>query len=340
MHGDPCKRLVGFPIALGSSTLHPVKYRHLGRSGLQVSEVSLGSWLTLGESVARSEGETIVRTAFDGGINFFDTSNNYSGGAAERFLGAVLADLPRSEIIVGTKCFFPLSDSPTNRGLSRKHIVESVNRSLVHLRVEHIDLMQCHRYDETTPLDETVQAMGDLIRQGKVLYWGVSRWTGEQLREAVSICDARSLPRPISQQPPYNVFNRDAELLFPLANELGVGAICYSPLAQGILTGKYSAGRIPEGSRGGHERFKRFMWDLQPERIAVADRLARLSSELGCTPSQLALAWILRRTEVAAVIVGATRSSQLEENMKAVEVELDESALGRIEAIIARRGED
>jgi aryl-alcohol dehydrogenase-like predicted oxidoreductase len=224
--------------------------RALGRSGLQVSRISLGSWLTLGSKVDYSETARMIHQAFDLGINLFDTADVYADGEAEKALGEALASLPRHHVVLGTKCFFAMSEHPNDRGLSRKHIVESVEGSLRRLRTDYLDLHQCHRADPDTPMEETVRAYDDLIRQGKLLYWGVSHWSAEQIAEACELADAFGAYRPISNQPEYSILQRQIEAEMLTASEReGVGQIVFSPLGQGALTGKYRAGQVPEESR-------------------------------------------------------------------------------------------
>jgi aryl-alcohol dehydrogenase-like predicted oxidoreductase len=215
-----------------------VEYRNLGRSGLQVSEVSVGSWLTLGSSVDRAGTREIVHRAFDLGVNLFDTADVYSNGAGEEVLGDALRDIPRRHVVIATKCFFPMSERPNDRGLSRKHIAESVEGSLRRLGTDYVDLLQCHRYDPNTPVEETVRAFDDLVRQGKVLYWGVSEWRAAQILDACRCADALRAVRPISNQPHYNLVHRGIESeVIPVSRREGLSQIVFSPLAQGALTG-------------------------------------------------------------------------------------------------------
>jgi aryl-alcohol dehydrogenase-like predicted oxidoreductase len=216
------------------------------RSGLVVSEVSVGSWLTLGSSVDRAGTREIVHRAFDLGVNLFDTADVYSNGAGEEALGDALAGIPRRYVVIATKCFFPMSERPNDRGLSRKHIFESIEGSLRRLGTDYVDLLQCHRYDPNTPVEETVRAFDDLVRQGKVLYWGVSEWSAEQIVDACRCADALHAVRPISNQPQYNALRRGIEAeVIPVSRREGLSQIAFSPLAQGALTGKYSGGRRP-----------------------------------------------------------------------------------------------
>ncbi len=312
-----------------------MNYRALGRSGLQVSEISLGSWLTLGSSVDGDRTREIVHRAYDLGINFFDTANVYANGKAEKALGMALSELPRHAVVIATKAFFPMSERPNDRGLSRKHLVESVDDSLRRLGTDYIDLHQCHRPDPSTPMEETVCAYEDLIRQGKILYWGVSEWRAEHIVDACRIADARRAYRPISNQPQYSILRRklEAEVL-PVSQREGLGQIVFSPLAQGALTGKYTQGARPSDSRAADDRRNQFMAAyLEPDATAQIDRLQPIAAELGISMAQLALAWCLRGTGVASAIVGATRTPQLEENAKASGIEIPAELLARIDGL-------
>jgi voltage-dependent potassium channel beta subunit len=296
-----------------------MNYRRLGASGLSVSEIALGSWLTLGGSVEAAMSERIVRHAFDLGVNLFDSADAYAGGEAERILGRALAGLPRNRLVLATKCFFPMSNDPNDRGLSRKHLFESVHASLRRLGSDYLDLHQCHRADPETPLEETVRAYEDLIRQGKVLYWGVSEWSEDLVARACQIADATGGYRPISNQPQYSLLCRSIERdLLDAHARLGLGQLAWSPLAQGVLTGKYAGGARPEGSGITVPMRARFLDPLLSEpNLARVERMRAVATDLGITPAQLALAWCLRRPEVASVIVGATRPEQLDENVLA-----------------------
>jgi len=285
-----------------------------------VSEVSLGSWLTLGSRVDYDETARLVHHAFDLGINLFDTADVYQNGEAEQALGRAIAELPREALVIATKCFFPMTERANEGGLSRKHVVESVEGSLRRLNVDRIDLHQCHRFDPGTPLEETIRAYDDLITQGKVLYWGVSQWRPSQIAEACDTADRLGAARPISNQPEYSILARGIERsVIPTSAREGLSQIVFSPLAQGALTGKYSGGRIPEGSRASDPKRNRWMGTaLDQDVLDRVDRLAPLTDSLGSSLAQLALAWCLREPNVASVIIGATRVEQLDENVKAV----------------------
>ncbi len=312
-----------------------MRTRRVGHSGLQVSEVGLGTWLTLGSKLGAAAGSELVERAYDLGINFFDTADIYENGAAERSLGRALRDLPRSHVVVATKCFFPMSERPGDSGLSRKHIFDSVEGSLHRLGMDYIDLHQCHRADPEVPLQETVRAYEDLVRQGKLLYWGVSHWSGEQIGEACRIADERGGDRPISSQPEYSILRRELEAaLLPACNRLGLGQLVFSPLAQGALTGKYLRGERPAASRASDDRRNRSIAAyLGAAELRRVEALRPLADELGISLAQLALAWCLRTPAVASVIVGATRREQLEENCKASGMKLPDELLHRIDAI-------
>ena len=315
-----------------------MNYRRLGASGLVVSEIALGSWLTLGGSVDAEASERIARHAFDLGVTLFDTADTYSNGEAERVLGRALAGLPRSRLVLATKCFFPMSDDPNDRGLSRKHLFESVHASLKRLGTDYLDLHQCHRADPETPLEETVRAYEDLIRQGKVLYWGGSQWSDDCASQACRIADATGGYRPISNQPQYSLLARWIERSVLDAHaRVGVGQIVWSPLAQGVLTGKYSGGARPEGSGASVPSRGRFIDPLlSAANLARVERMRAVATDLGVTPAQLALAWCLRRPEVASVIVGATRPEQLDENVLASGLTLPRATRAKLERIFER----
>lgn len=314
-----------------------MNYRRLGESGLKVSAVSLGSWLTYGNAVEDKAARECVFAALDAGVNFFDTADVYAKGAAETFLGKALQSVRRDELVLGTKVFGKMSDDVNDRGLSRKHIMASCEHSLRRLKVEAIDLYQCHRYDPETPLPEVVRAMDDLIRQGKILYWGTSCWTAAQLREACEVADRLLAPRPVSNQPPYSLLDRAIEEeVLPTSRELGIGQVVYSPLAQGILSGKYRGGKIPSDSRLADDTLNRGMKDkLSGENEARVEALAAIAGGLGIPLAQLALAWCLRDEGVSSVISGASRPEQVRQNVAAAETELSEDVRAELEGVFA-----
>lgn len=318
-----------------SGTLSRMQYRNLGRSGLSVSEVSLGSWLTFGSSVDRKATRDLVHKAYDLGINLFDTADVYANGAGEEALGHALEDIPRPYVVIATKCFFPMSERPNDRGLSRKHIVESVEGSLRRLGTDYIDLLQCHRPDPNTPIEETVRAFEDLIRQGKLLYWGVSEWRAAHIVDACRIADGHHAYRPVSNQPQYNMLRRALEReVLPVSRREGLGQIVFSPLAQGVLTGKYSGGKRPSGTRAADPKRNLFMDAyLEDEPLSRVDRLRPLAEAEGLSMAQLALAWCLRHDAVSSVIVGVTRPEQLEDNVAAAGRTLPPEVLDAIDEL-------
>ncbi|WHX49326.1 aldo/keto reductase family protein [Paenibacillus woosongensis] len=311
-----------------------MKYRRLGGSGLKVSEISLGSWLTYGGYVERENAVNSIKTAYDLGINFFDTANVYEKGAAEELVGKALKAYPRESYVLATKAFWPMGEGPNDRGLSRKHIVEQANASLKRLGHDYVDIFYCHRHDPETPLHETLRAIDDLIRQGKVLYAGVSEWQASQIAEALGVADRYLLDRIVVNQPVYNMFDRYIEKeVMPLCERSGIGQVVFSPLAQGLLTGKYtSATDIPQDSRAAKLEWMRK--GITEEKIAKVRQLETVAAELGITVGNLALAWILSHENVASALVGASRPEQVTENAKASGIELSEDVLSRIEEIL------
>ena len=321
-------------------------YRRLGSSGLKLSAMGFGSWVRFGTSIGRNQARELIAQAFDAGVNFFDNAETYANGEAERIMGDVLADLrlPRDAWCVSSKVYFGAVDhpAPTQKGLSRKHVIEACEQALRRLRVEHLDLYYCHRPDPDTPIEETVRAMDALIRQGKVLYWGTSEWPAEAIREAADIARANGLHPPTMEQPEYNLLHRErVEVEYaPLYPAIGLGTTIWSPLASGLLTGKYNDG-VPDGSRmatPGYEWLARRM--ATPEgaaKLERARRFAALAKELGEKPAQLAIAWCLHNPHVSSVILGASRPEQLRENLGALAVfeKLDAGTVARIEAATA-----
>jgi aryl-alcohol dehydrogenase-like predicted oxidoreductase len=297
-----------------------------------VSEISLGSWMTYGGGVGRDQAEACVAKAFEVGIDFIDTANVYSGGAAEEFLGEVLADRPRDSYVLATKLYFPMSD--TDRGLSRGQVLKQIDASLARLRTDYVDLYQCHRYDWDTPLEETMEALTEVVRRGKARYLGFSEWPVEKIREAQEM---PGLEHFVSSQPQYSMIWRGPERdVIPYSREHGISQIVWSPLGQGILTGKYRPGEPPpEDSRAAHERMSYFM-DRRDDQLLLerVQRLRPVADELGLSMAQLALAWVLREENVASAIIGATRPAQVEDNAAASGVELDAATLVRIDEIL------
>jgi aryl-alcohol dehydrogenase-like predicted oxidoreductase len=315
-----------------------VEYRRLGSSGVKVSEIGLGSWLTYGVGVEAEVGKACVARAYELGVNFFDTADVYGRGAAEEVLGEALAGFERASYVLATKVYFPVGEGPNDRGLSRKHVVEQCHASLRRLRTDHIDLYQCHRFDDETPLDETLRALDDLVRQGKVLYLGVSEWTAGQIADALAVADELGLDRVVANQPEYSILRRriEAEVL-PVCAREGVGQVVWSPLAQGVLTGKYRKGETPPpDSRAASRRMGGFVGRfLTDEVLDAVERLRVVADEAGLTLAQLALAWVLREPNVASAIVGASRPAQLEETCAAAGRRLDPEVLAAVDKAVA-----
>lgn len=309
-----------------------MKYRRLGGTGLKVSEISLGSWLTYGGYVERDNAVKAIETAYDLGVNFFDTANVYEKGAAEKVLGETLRSYPRESYVLATKVFGEMGSGPNDRGLSRKHITEQCHASLKRLGVEYVDIMYCHRFDKETPIEETLRALDDLVRQGKVYYVGVSEWTAAQMTEALAVADRYLLDHIVVNQPIYNMFERYIEKeIIPLGERRGIGQVVFSPLAQGLLTGKYNED-IPADSRAA--KLDRMKKAITEEKIDKVRQLSGIASELNISVGNLALAWILRQPNVASALVGASRPEQVEENVKASGIELSEDILKQIEGIL------
>ena len=309
-----------------------VRRRQLGSSDLQVSEISLGSWLTYGGGVERERAEACVAKAFELGIDFIDTANVYSRGQAEDFLGEVLADRPRDSYILATKLFWPMPDG--GRGLSREQVFTQLDASLRRLRTDHVDLYQCHRYDWNTPLEETMEALTEVVRQGKVRYIGFSEWPVEKIREAQAMAGVEHF---VSSQPQYSMIWRGPERdVIPASRELGISQIVWSPLGQGVLTGKYKSGAaLPEGSRATSNSMGGFMERaLDQTLLERVQQLRPVADELGLSMAQLALAWVLREPNVASAIIGASRPEQVEDNAAASGIELDAATLQQIDTIL------
>jgi voltage-dependent potassium channel beta subunit len=314
-----------------------MKHRRLGKAGIKLSEIGLGGWLTFGHVSGERTGRALIDKAFESGINFFDTANVYATGACETMWGQLLKQYTRSSFVLATKVYFPMGEGPNDGGLSRKHIMEQCEASLKRLDTEYIDLYQCHRYDDETPLEETIRALDDLVHQGKILYWGFSCWPADKIRKTVKICADRLYP-PVSSQPHYNMLMRDLEVeVLPVCREHGIGQVVFSPLEQGLLTGKYKPGLpLPAASRASDERQNQWIKELaaNQEVLGHIDRLHAVADEIGCTLSQLSLAWILAKDGITSCITGATRPEQIEENSKASGIELSQDQLARIDEII------
>jgi voltage-dependent potassium channel beta subunit len=308
-----------------------MQYRKVGQSGVQVSSVSLGGWITFGGSLDDGTTREIVQTAIDGGVNFIDLADVYGYGGAEKAIGAMLSDFTRSELVISSKVFGRMSDAPNDAGLSRKHIMESAERSLRNLRTDYLDLYYCHRFDPQTPLEETVAAMDDLVHQGKILYWGTSVWSAQQLRDVTRLAADERRYRPTVEQPPYSLLDRGIEAeVMPTASKLGMGLTVFSPLAGGMLTGKYNDG-VPAGSRA--DTTKWLENKMNDANLARVREFCGVAEELGCASGQLALAWILSHDEISSVITGATRAEHVQQNLGALEVELSEEVRTRLETM-------
>jgi 1-deoxyxylulose-5-phosphate synthase len=310
-----------------------VRYRRLGSSDLDVSEISLGSWLTYGGGVANTQAEACVAKAFEVGINFIDTANVYSQGGAEEFLGQVLAPRPRDSYVLATKLYFPMNG---DRGLSREQVFKQIDASLARLRTDYVDLYQCHRYDADTPLEETMEALTEVVRLGKARYLGFSEWTADQIRAALALVPR--VEKFVSSQPQYSLLYRVPEReVIPLCKENGISQIVWSPLAQGTLTGKYRPGQEPAaGTRAASHQMGWAMDRFRDDDVLRAvQRLAPIAEGLGITMAQLSLAWVLREENVASAIIGASRPEQVEENAGASGIELDEATLQAIDDAVA-----
>jgi voltage-dependent potassium channel beta subunit len=311
-----------------------MEYRRLGQSGLKVSEIAYGSWLTFANQVELDSAKNIIKRAFDLGINYIDTADVYNGGKAEKLLGEILPKYNRSHYVVATKAFWPMSkDHITDQGLSRKHIIDSIDGSLDRLNLKYVDIFYCHRYDSETPLEETLEAIDDLISQGKITYWGTSEWTGEQISRAYNICKARGWHLPVVNQPVYNLLDRGIEKqILPTCMSLGMGTANFSPLSQGILTGKYSGGTIPKDSRAANDSLNMFIMKRAEDKklLDKVDALGPIAESYGLTMAQLSLAWILQHPGITSVITGASRVEQLESNVKASGVKLKPRDMSKI----------
>jgi aryl-alcohol dehydrogenase-like predicted oxidoreductase len=309
-----------------------MRYRQLGSSDLQVSEISLGSWLTYGGGVERDQAAACVAKAFDVGINFIDTANVYASGAAEAFLGEVLSSRARDSYILATKLFFPMSD--TDKGLSREQVLKQIDASLERLQTDYVDLYQCHRYDWDTPLEETMQALTEVVQSGKARYLGFSEWPAEKIKEALELPGVEKF---VSSQPQYSMIWRGPEReIIQLCAENGISQIVWSPLAQGVLTGKYEPGAPPpEGSRATSDKMNYFFGDRYDDTLLErVQQLRPIADDLGITLAQLALAWVLNEPNVASAIVGASRPQQVEDNAAASGIELGDDVIRRIDAVL------
>ena len=311
-------------------------YRRLGKLGIKVSEISLGAWVTFGSQIDEKTASDLVHAAYDQGVNFFDNADVYAKGKAEEVLGRAIADIPRENLVLSSKVFFPTSDDVNARGLSRKHITESLHASLKRMQVDYLDIYYCHRHDPDTTVQEVVQTMDMLVRRGEILYWGTSQWGVFHLMRAIAFAKQNGLIPPMVEQPKYNLFHRSyvENELSQLCSEYGIGLTTFSPLYSGVLTGKYNDG-IPEGSRAAMPDMGWMQSRITPEVINKVRQLTDLAGEIGATTAQLSIAWLLRRKEVSSVITGATRLEQLDENLAACEFcdALSDDMLDKIDSI-------
>jgi len=311
-----------------------LKYRRIGKSGLKISEISLGSWLTYGGTVENKTAKECMTTAIENGINFIDSAEIYAGGKAEEVIGEWLAEetVDRKNLVISSKVFWPTSEAITDWGNNRKNISNAIEGTLNRLNVDYIDIYYLHRYDYTTPVKETVAIMDDLIRRGDVHYWGTSVWTAAQLERVNAAAKEMGAYRPIVEQPLYNMLSRFIELeVIPVGKTHGMGFTVFSPMAQGVLTGKYNDG-IPEGSRAANSKWvNRF---LTEENLVKVRKLGDIASSLDITTGQLALSWILRRPEISSAIVGATKPEHVLENVKASDISLSKDVIEQIEEIL------
>ena len=314
-------------------------YNRLGQSGLKVSALSLGSWVTYGRHIDEQASRACVVAALEHGVNFIDSAEAYASGQAEVVLGRIISELRREDLVLSSKVFWGGS-GPNDMGLNRKHVTEACHGALTRLQTDYLDLYFCHRPDPDTPMVETIETMDILIRQGKVLYWGTSEWTAEQLRQAYAICEERNLIRPTMEQPQYHMFHRDRveRELAPLCEEHGLGTTIWSPLASGLLTGKYNDG-VPEGSRISQPGLEWLGDEFTPDKIDKVRELKPIADSLGCTQAQLALAWTLKCPQVSTTITGASRPQQVHENMAALDVieRLGPEVMTQIEAVLQNR---
>jgi voltage-dependent potassium channel beta subunit len=315
-----------------------MQYRKLGKWGVRVSEIGFGSWLTVGGSVDERASVNLIHHALDRGINFLDTANVYAHGRAEVIVGKALETINRDSVVLATKVFFPMGNGPNDKGLSRKHVFEQCHASLKRLRVDYIDLYQCHRFDPDVPMEELVRTMDQLRTAGKILYWGVSEWSAEDIKEAVETAKAMNAPPPVSNQPFYNMLHRNIEdKVIPACTSLGIGQVCFSPLAQGVLTGKYKPGQpLPHGSRAADPQANVFMMNrsvMSDEILRKVQDLTKIATEVDVTMSQLALSWCLRIDNISSVIIGATKPEQIDDNVQASGIKLPDNICARIDEI-------
>lgn len=318
-------------------------YRRLGKSGIKISEISLGSWITFANQLDEKSAIQLMHVAYERGVNYIDCADIYGEGGTEVIIGKGLNEIPRESVVISSKVFWPTMPGPNGRGLSRKHVFESIHASLKRLNTEYIDLYYCHRFDPDTSIEEVVGMMSDLVHQGKILYWGTSEWRAWQIAIANGIAFQYGLVPPAVEQPQYNMFyrHRMESHLIPMSKELGIGLVTWSPLAFGVLSGKYNDG-IPSGSRASFEKMAWMKDHITSERIRIVRELAEVARQGGLTTAQLAIAWLLRNKEISSVITGATKIEQLEENLHSGEATefLTEDVLEKIERILGNAPED
>ncbi len=313
-----------------------MKYQKVGNSGLRLSCLSLGGWTTFGDSVKdETLAAEIVKAAYDQGVNFFDMADAYAKGESERMMGRALKGLPRHTLVLSSKLFRPMSPDVNDQGLSRKHIMESIDKSLLRIGTNYLDLYFCHRHDPETAMEETVRAMDDLIHSGKILYWGTSEWPIEKIEEAIGLAEKYNLYKPLVEQSQYSLLYRERveREVLPNLSKYGMGLVVFSPLASGLLTGKYDEG-IPEKSRIGRLGFVRETW-YREDHLARVRQLKKVAEELRIPRNELALAWILNQAGISSVISGATQRSQLESNLKAIDITLPQEVLAKIDRIFS-----
>lgn len=319
-----------------------MEYRRMGGTGLRLSEISLGAWVTFGDQIDDRTASDILHAAYDHGINFLDNADVYARGRAEIVMGQAIRDLPRESLVLSSKVFWQTMEGPNGKGLSRKHVMESCHASLKRMGVEYLDLYFCHRYDSDTPVEETVRAMDDLVHQGKVLYWGTSEWRAGQIAHADGMARRGGWAPPAVEQPQYNMLVRRIveDELVPLADDLGLGLVTWSPLRSGLLSGKYNE-EMPGGARLSIERFNWLRGIVNDADVAKVRKLASVAGDLGVSLSQLAIGWLLRLPQISSVITGATRVEHVHENVKAMTVpaRLTPEVLERIEAILGNAPE-
>lgn len=317
-----------------------MNYRQMGNTGLKLSEISLGAWVTFGDQIDEKRAADLLHAAYDKGVNFFDNADIYADGQAEEVMGKAIEDLPREALVISSKVYWKTMPGPNGRGLSRKHIMESCHASLKRLDTDYLDLYFCHRYDDETPLEEVVRAMDDLIHQGKVLYWGTSEWRAAQIARAHDIAHQWGLYPPLVEQPQYNMLSRSKveDELAPSADDLGFGMVTWSPLRFGVLSGKYNQGLPDDETRLTRDD----TWakkELREERLDKVRKLTEIADDLGVTMAQLAIGWLLRLPQVSSVITGATKLEHLEDNLEAPRVleQLSDDVLQEIDSILGEK---